>query len=100
MLDFLRVIAGSSCATPLADMGGDIIKVDPGDEDAPHNASFVNGHSIYTMTLSTMNITSVIIVNEHSRKGIAPCEARQWCPTIRDGILLSTSSQLAVVTTI
>ena len=85
MLDVLRVIAGSSCATSLADMGGDIIKVGPGGEDAPHNASFVNGYSLYTIILSTMNIISVIIVNADSRKGIVPSEARQWRPTHHKG---------------
>lgn len=53
VLDLSRFIAGPQCATLLADMGADVVKVErPGGEDSRRTAPFYRGQAIYTLAFN------------------------------------------------
>jgi crotonobetainyl-CoA:carnitine CoA-transferase CaiB-like acyl-CoA transferase len=55
VLDFSRALAGPFCTMMLADMGADVVKVEPpgrGDESRAWGPPFINGESAYFMSIN------------------------------------------------
>jgi crotonobetainyl-CoA:carnitine CoA-transferase CaiB-like acyl-CoA transferase len=73
VLDLSRFISGPLCATLLAEMGADVIKVErPGGEDARQLGSAINGLSIYTLNYNRNK--RAITLNTRSPQGRALLE--------------------------
>lgn len=70
VLDFSRVLAGPYCAMMLADLGAEIIKVEPpvvGDDSRHFGPPFINGESIYFMSINRGKKS--IVLNLKTDKG-------------------------------
>ena len=68
VLDLSRFIAGPLCATLLADMGADVVKVErPGGEDTRELSPAIDGTSIYTLTYNRNK--RAITLNSRSDRG-------------------------------
>jgi crotonobetainyl-CoA:carnitine CoA-transferase CaiB-like acyl-CoA transferase len=68
VLDLSRFISGPLCATLLAEMGAEIIKVErPGGEDSRHLGPSVNGMSLYTLNYNRNK--RAVTLNTRSARG-------------------------------
>ena len=70
VLDFSRVLAGPYCSMMLADLGAEIIKLEPpntGDDSRLFGPPFINGESIYFMSINRGKKS--IVINLKTDKG-------------------------------
>ncbi|MDG6928608.1 MAG: CoA transferase [Nitrososphaerota archaeon] len=74
VLDFSRALAGPFCTMMLADLGADVVKVEPppgGDEARSWGPPFVNGESTYFMSVNRNKRSIVLDLRKEEAREVA-----------------------------
>lgn len=98
VLDFSRALAGPFCTMMLADMGADVIKLEPpgkGDESRAWGPPFLNGESAYFLSINRGKRSIVVDLTKKDSRNVIR-RLVEWADVIVENFRPGTTKRLGI----